>query len=345
MTRAYNTATTQQNSGGAVAGVTAGKNAVINGGMDIWQRGTSMAGTSTAFSADRWQAYRSVTGSTFSRQATGDTTNLPDIQYCARIQRDSGNTSSSTIYFSQSIENANSISFIGKTYTVSFWARKGATMSTNLDFYVGAGTGTDGNITTGSGWTGNTYYTVASIALTTTWTRYTYSGTVATDKKQMGIIFGYGGTGTAGATDYFEVTGVQLELGNAATPFSRNGGTIQGELAACQRYYYRLTSTDDVFSRFAFGSATASTNGQFLFNFPVQMRVKPSALDTSAASTLSLWDGATDSFVTAISGMTRQSVNNASVDFTTAATMTQYRPYWAISRNTTSAYVGFSAEL
>ena len=37
MTRAYNTATTQQNTGGAVAGVTAGKNAVINGAFDIWK--------------------------------------------------------------------------------------------------------------------------------------------------------------------------------------------------------------------------------------------------------------------------------------------------------------------
>ena len=125
MTRAYNTATTQQNTGGAVAGVTAGKNAVINGGMDVWQRGTSVAVSGAyalTYAADRWGFFRTgyATGMTVSRQVTGDTTNLPFIQYSQRVQRDSGNTSTGQIHTVQNFETANSIPYAGKTVTFSF---------------------------------------------------------------------------------------------------------------------------------------------------------------------------------------------------------------------------------
>ena len=78
---------------------------VINGGMDVWQRGTSFSvssGAGNVYTADRWQAYRGATGLTVSRQSTNDTTNLPFIQYCARVQRDSGNTSGNSMILTQS---------------------------------------------------------------------------------------------------------------------------------------------------------------------------------------------------------------------------------------------------
>jgi hypothetical protein len=108
----------------------AGRNFFINGGTDIWQRGTSIALTTSAYTSDRWQGYRAVAGSTVSRQVTGDTTNLPFIQYCARVQRDSGNTATNTIYLGQSLETVNSIPLAGKTVTLSFYARAGANYST-----------------------------------------------------------------------------------------------------------------------------------------------------------------------------------------------------------------------
>lgn len=74
----------------------AGKNAIINGGMDCWQRGTSftVASATKTFAADRWIVYRGATGLTASRQSSG----LAGFTYSLRMQRDSGNTSTTTIF-------------------------------------------------------------------------------------------------------------------------------------------------------------------------------------------------------------------------------------------------------
>lgn len=261
----------------------AGKNAVINGGMDIWQRGTSVAGGSgtTTFTADRWLAYRSVAGSTFSRQTTSDTTNLPTIQYCVRVARDSGNTSTAAIILDQSFETVNSIPMAGQTVTMSFYARKGANFSPSaFEVQLRSGTGTDQNDV--SGFTGVAGVVSSNPTLSTTWTRYSVTGTVAASATQLAIRVTYTPTGTAGAADYFEITGVQLELGSTATTFSRAGGTIQGELAACQRYYFRTSANaSNDYAGYCMGYALNSTTAYGWLNLPVSMRIPPTALDYS----------------------------------------------------------------
>jgi hypothetical protein len=216
------------------------KNAVINGAMDIWQRGTSVsvAANVLVYTADRWQVYNGVNQAmTVSRQATGDTTNLPFIQYCARVQRNSGQTGTTETFFTQPLESTNSIPLAGRSVTVSFYARRGANYSptsNNLKVNLVSGTGTDQNITT---YTGGASVATVTNALTTTWTRYTVTGTVGATATELRVDFAWTPTGTAGAADFFEVTGIQLEDGSQATPFSRMAGTLQGELAACQRYF------------------------------------------------------------------------------------------------------------
>jgi hypothetical protein len=282
MTRAYNTATTQQNSGGAVNPFIAGKNIVINGGFDIWQRGTSIpAGSVTNYSADRWGAFNSNTAFTISRQATGDTTNLPDIQYCARVQRNSGSDSSLYMYFYQSIETSNSIPFAGKTVTYSFYARKGANFSDGTSVFragFSSGTGTDQNWL--AGYTGDVTSAI-NPTLTTTWQRFTLTRTIPTTAKELGVWFEHRGSGTAGANDYYEVTGIQVEVGPAATPFTRNAGTIQGELAACQYYFNRLAG-ETTFHQISNGQCWSSTEAMATVNYPI-MRVAPTVTYSTAS--------------------------------------------------------------
>jgi hypothetical protein len=244
-------------------------NPVLNSAFQLWQRGTSIpyAG-GNQYTADRWCFGSGALGRTVSRQVTGDTTNLPNIQYCARVQRDSGNTSTADIKLNQSFETINSIPFAGRTVTFSFYARRGANFSgasNNLFAYLKQGTGTDQNVDVT--YTGISDVAANGFALTTTWQRFTVSGTVNTASTELAILFSYTPVGTAGAADFFEVTGVQVDVGSVALPFRTYAGTLQGELAACQRYYYQRSSLP--------GGAYSSTAGRIFSVHPVTMRVNP----------------------------------------------------------------------
>jgi hypothetical protein len=250
----------------------AGKNLAINGAAQIWQRGTSVTGTTSAFCADRFQAYRNTTGSTFSRQTTSDTTNLPFIQYCIRAQRNNADSATNAIWVSQTLESVNSIPFAGKSITFSFYARKGANFSAASDALtvnVSSGTGTDQNIF--SGFTGSTSVINSTATLTATWQRFTFTGTVAATATQLAFYTVYTPVGTAGAADYYEITGMQLEQGLVATSFQTATGTIQGELAACQRYFQTMGAYQQM------GSFYLNTAAMFTTSLPVVMRTTPTA--------------------------------------------------------------------
>ena len=265
-------------------------NPVINGGFDIWQRGTSFTGGSTSanIGPDRWNTYRGAAGSTFSRQLTNDTTNLPNIQYCMRVQRDSGNTSTTAIIPFQDFENVNSTPFVGKTITISFYARKGANYSATsdlLNILVVTGTGTDQSQR--GGYTNQTTILNQNATLTTTWQRFAYTCSVGATATQLGFQFNFNPTGTAGTNDWFELTGVQIDLGtytaSSAPSFRRSGGTLAGELAACQRYFERFANDGGATgSALAIGFTDTTTSGLFPLPF-TEKRVTPT-FTFSAAS-------------------------------------------------------------
>jgi hypothetical protein len=317
-------------------------NPVINGAFDIWQRGTSIAtaaGTNN-YSADRWIAYRGEGGATISRQATGDTTNLPNIQYSARIQRDSGNSSTNPIWFVQPMETTNSIPYAGQSVVFSFWARAGANYSATssaLAVNLYSGTGTDQNYV--AAYTGAATLINQSATLTTTWQRFTYTATVGATATELAMRFTFTPVGTASTNDWFEVTGVQLERGSVATPFRRSGGTIQGELAACQRYYYRNSGDGSTF--LGSGLASSTTAGAFFYKFAQTMRVVPTAMDFSNVQMV--LPGTADYTVSAVT-FTSAGKDGCRVNATGASGLTQDKPLFLVC-NPSAGFIGFTAEL
>jgi hypothetical protein len=321
-------------------------NPFLNSNFSVWQRGTSFSVASgtlstTGYTADRWTGYF-PTATTVSRQVTNDTTNLPNIQYCARIQRDNASTNTTVRQFTTSFETVNSIPYAGKTITLSFYARKGANFSSTSDLlnvkFV-YGTGTDQNYT--GTYTGATNLIDQNATLTTTWQRFTYSATVATTANELALQFQYTATGTAGAADYFEITGVQIDLGSVALPYRPNGATYQQELAACQRYYYLHANTNGGY--FAVGENFSGSNADGVIPFPVTMRTAPTLVSTTGTNYYAFRRNGADDTVNSITIQGASPQASGFYNATDISGTAGHAGTWYV--NNSSGSIAFSAEL
>jgi len=257
-----------------------------------------------------------------------------------RIQRNSGDTSTNSLQLASSIETINSIPFAGKAVTVSFYARAGSNFSATsnqITMNLYSGTGTDQNYL--STWTGSATPAAVTPTLTTTWQRFVATGTVASTATELSVYFVTFPTGTAGTNDYFEVTGVQIDLGTytatTAPAFRRSGGTVQGELAACQRYYWRVSGNNS----FGVSIPYSSQNSTTIISLPVPLRVTPSSVDYSNVNYLRPGTGTVAVTNISIDGIL---TNVVEIRIDTSSGLTSGAVgYVQIS----SGYLGLSAEL
>ena len=328
------------------AAQTTGKNAIINSAFDFWQRGTTFTSGSAMYTADRWPMSPNGGTMTISRINS----DLTGFRYAMRVQRPQGGTTTAQIYLGQGLVTEDVIHMQGKQVTISFYARAGANYSSAgsiLSLGANWGTGTGGYVygpLTNDALLFNTGFT-----LNTSWQRFSYTFTMPATMTEFRFYPYYTQSGTAGANDYYDMTGWQLELGPVATTFSRYGGNIQGELAACQRYYWR-TSYDSTYGAFGNGIAYSTTAIRTTIVPPVQMRISPSSLEYGGTNPFWSWDGVNNSF--SATAPTLQSGYYGTrgligVDFTGFSGLTQFRPYIVGhgGSGNSNQYIGFSAEL
>jgi len=275
MSRAQLTSTVEQNTGGAVAPVVAGKNFLINGAMELAQRGTSQSlGTGNAYGLDRWFTTGFGSGQAFT-VAQGTSNPPTGFRYYQSITQSSA---SSTNYFiAQFLETSDVLRMAGKTVTLSYLYKIPTNFSSAWTVTAYYSTATDGNLAPY-----NTRTSIASSTLTntTSWTAGNpLTFTVPSNATSFSIEFGNSNSTVNGAN--FQFTGVQLELGSVATPFSRTGATLQGELALCQRYYYKsITGIAGAAAYTGITRGIANYNGartSLSAWLPVTMRTTPSA--------------------------------------------------------------------
>lgn len=264
----------------------AGKNFIINGNFDIWQRGVSFAAagasTTSTYTADRWNsgANNNITISRVSASTEGST-------YAIRMQKNATTTAGGDAFICHTIESSEAILLAGKTVTLSFNVRKGADYSGSAVYCLPRfGTGIDeGSLLGYNGqWSGYSQ-TIQTVVPTTSMIRYTKTFIVPSGTKEIMLLMGMQGlaTSAAGTNDWIEFEKIQLEIGSSATVFSRAGGTIGRELALCQRYYWSIADI----SLAAHGARIADTDGirAQAFNLSQTMRSVPTVSFEDAQGT------------------------------------------------------------
>lgn len=254
----------------------AGKNFVINGNFDFWQRGTSFVSPMGVYTTDRWS--NDTSNMTISQQSSGAPSGS---LYYLRTTSTGGSAYTDFYHFFES----NNIALLrGKTVTYSFKIRKSGTTPTgNFVLTLQKSASVDGGRL--STWTtvstvSTPFSSISTGTSSSDWTTITATADIPHDgtANSLRFIGGFNAAQSSGVV--VDIAQVQLEIGSVATPFSRAGGNISTEENLCRRYYQ---DTGVV------GHTAYTTNGVMGFVFPVPMRVTPSATFSYGGTTNNIY--------------------------------------------------------
>jgi hypothetical protein len=326
-------------------------NYLINGAFEINQRNFTST-TTPGYHFDRWQGNHFNTGTaTFSSQAfTPGTAPQADFEGSNfyRIVTSGVSGTNSLTFTTQKIENVRSLA--GKTVTVSFWAKAASgTPNVGISFEQRFGNAGSAMVPT----------TAGVVVLSTGWARYSVTVSLPSvlgktigpnSHLQFNLSVSSGSdfpsVGIIGLqNNTFDFWGVQVESGTVATTFRRNANSIQGELAACQRYYQRYTA-ESINTGFSIGMMYSAPLFISRFSLITKMRIAPSSLEWTGNSSDYQLLGNASGFTISQVFIESASCSTDAIELraipSTSLTVGQAMLLRALNSST---YIGFSAEL
>jgi len=351
------------------------RNVLINGAMIISQRGSTFShvGSSNTniLTMDRWKIRRSGSND-FDTTITHSTDSPDGFLNSLKITPDTTETPTGTMngLIEQQIEGQSLQHFAfgtssAKSITASFYAKSGS-QNNGHNYTLQLRKYDSSN---------NTRIVTKAFTVTSSWQRFTmtFPGDTSNDIKNSTDYTGFefifqlatgpddlvaeqptwtstytnwrGVTGNSNFMDNtnneFYVTGCQLEVGDTATTFEhRSRGE---ELARCQRYYYRITPSNNGF--YGVGNIDGGNQGQILVNFPTEMRARPTSIETTGS--------ASNYILRVTSNVTCTSVPQLDICTTTNALVVPYANSHGFTdksgaflrANGDASFLGFSVEL
>jgi len=343
------------------------RNVIINGAMQVAQRGTSTASITTSgfYTADRFNGLVSSMG-TWTQSVEADAPTGSGFRNSLKMlctTADASPAAGDLLVIQQAIEGQNLQQFLkgtasAKQFSLSFWVKSNVTgtyiaelndtdntRSVSASYTVSvSGTWEKKTITFPADTTGAfdndnggslalNYWLGAGTTFTSGTLATTWAATTSANRA-VGV------TNLAAATNnYWQVTGVQLEVGSVATPFEfEDYGTT---LAKCQRYYHRMVQGSGV--SIGVGFYVSATQVDTIVSFPVTMRTAPTAVVATGTNYYKFETGSVADFFNSVD-IARQGPNTALLTNGTEASGVEFRA-GRYQTSDASSSIAFNAEL
>lgn len=142
----------------------------------------------------------------------------------------------------------------------------------------------------------------------------------------------------------FYLTGVQMEVGDAATEFEHR--SFGEELALCQRYYYQVQMTGSNAAYLGSGGVYRTALSLLMLDLPVEMRVEPSSITQSGtASHYTCWGNESTTACSAVPTIRNSSNKKVCAIDMTFSSLNSATGTYVYRITNTAGFIGVSAEL